>query len=402
MPQPDTIIDELRAVLAEDETLTDRLERSLVSAGERARADLDGTLYAALEWPEDLERYEAYLGRFIRWIPQQSGAEAWREQAPEERYAQEVSDRLAHFFWLVDQDVDGEGTAIGQNSDRFRGWLTDFARQWGSFLDTPESFSQEILQSFLDNAPEYTIEESLVEGTPNTPSGWLTFNQFFARELNAGLRPIAEPGSNLVITSPADCSYRHTFDIDDQSGIPGITLKNTHSFAGVGQLLQGSEHADAFAGGTFVHFMLPPSSYHRYHLPVSGTVRESYLVSGKSYLQSVIQDGQLESLDSAETGYEFTQNRGVVVLDTAGPDGPGIGLVAVVPVGMAHVSSVTLTTVVGEHAAKGEEFGFFQFGGSDIIILLQAGARARVDTAEGIRKVGTPVATCSPLDAGTS
>jgi phosphatidylserine decarboxylase len=85
--EPEAIIDELRAVLAEDQLLTDRLERSLRAAGEQARADLDPTLYAALEWPDDLVEYEAYVRRFIRWIPQQSGDEAWREQAPEERYA---------------------------------------------------------------------------------------------------------------------------------------------------------------------------------------------------------------------------------------------------------------------------------------------------------------------------
>jgi phosphatidylserine decarboxylase len=35
------------------------------------------------------------------------------------------------------------------------------------------------------------------------------------------------------------------------------------------------------------------------------------------------------------------------------------------------VSSVTLTPDVGAELAKGEEFGFFQFGGSDIIMVFQ-------------------------------
>ena len=30
-------------------------------------------------------------------------------------------------------------------------------------------------------------------------------------------------------------------------------------------------YADAFAGGTFVHYQLPVHAYHRYHLPVAGT-----------------------------------------------------------------------------------------------------------------------------------
>jgi phosphatidylserine decarboxylase len=38
---------------------------------------------------------------------------------------------------------------------------------------------------------------------------------------------------------------------------------------------------------------------------------------------------------------------------------------------MAQVSSVTQTPDVGAELSKGEEFGFFQFGGSDIILLFQ-------------------------------
>lgn len=88
---------------------------------------------------------------------------------------------MAHFYFLVDQ-----GDEPAQGSGVFREWLTDFARQWGNFLDTPESFSPEALQSFIDNAPEYRIHESLVDGAPNAPSGWLTANQFIAREINGG------------------------------------------------------------------------------------------------------------------------------------------------------------------------------------------------------------------------
>jgi hypothetical protein len=47
-------------------------------------------------------------------------------------------------------------------------------------------------------------------------------------------------------------------------------------------------------------------------------------------------------------------------------------------VGMAHVPSVMLTSVEGPHMAKGEKFGFFQFGGSDIIVLVQEGVDLRL------------------------
>lgn len=67
---------------------------------------------------------------------------------------------------------------------------------------------------------------------------------------------------------------------------------------------------------------------------------------------------------------------------------------ALTPVGMAHVSSVMVTAVEGEYMAKGEEFGFFPFGGSDIIVLFQDGVDPQIDTGEQYRLVGTPIARC--------
>ncbi len=393
MNRPDQVVDDLERLLHDDADLGPLLEQSLTQARERARAELDADLVDALEWPTDLSGYADYLRRFIRWIPQQTDAPAWKVSAPEDRYAKEVSDRLAHFFWLVDQKVaeDGDG-AIVESFPAFQDWLTDFARQWGSFLDTPDSFSPELLDSFRANAPEYTVEESLIDGRPNSPSGWLTFNQFFARELNPGLRPISAPADNRVVTSPADCLFRHSYGIDGESNIPDVTVKGTHRYGNVAQLLEGSRHADAFAGGTFVHYMLPPSAYHRYHVPVSGRVEESFVLPGRVYMEVALEDHQLSSKDSTQSGYEFTQVRGVLTLDTSASDHGDIGTVAVIPVGMSHVASVTLTTVPGTDVTKGEEFGYFQFGGSDIIVLFQEGVDPEVDTGTGLRHVGTPIA----------
>lgn len=392
MDAPDRVVHDLRNLLDDDTDLAALLATSLRKARERAEAHLDPLLRDALEWPDDLPGYYAYLERFIRWVPQQSDERAWKETAPSERFAKEVSDRLAHFFWLVDQPVDRGDTAIAENSEPMRDWLTGFARQWGSFLDTPESFSPEILNGFLENAPEYTIEESLIEGRPNMPSGWLTFNQFFARELNAGLRPVSAPGDNRVVNSPADCTFRHAYKIDEDSNIPDTTVKNTHRYGNIRQLIEGSRYAAAFAGGTFVHYMLPPSAYHRYHVPVSGAVEESFVLQGRVFMQVDLDGGQLRARDSAETGYEFSQTRGVVTLDTSASGEGNLGAVAVIPVGMSHVASVNLTTTPGTRVSKGEEFGYFQFGGSDIIILLQAGVDPEIATSTDFRHVGSPIA----------
>lgn len=391
MGEQDGIIAQLHNALDEEQGLAGLLERSLIKARQSADGALKADLFAALEWPTGIDQYEDYLKRFIRWVPQESNASAWQEFQSGERQAQEVNDRVAHFYYLVDQEVDG---ATPQGSPAFRGWMTEFARQWGSFLDTAESFSPQILQSFIDNAPQYRLHESMVNGAPNMPSGWLTFNQFIGRELNGGLRPIAQPARNAVVVSPADCIFQHSYDVDGESNIPATTIKRTHKYGNIKQLMAGSEHAESFAGGTFVHYMLPPSAYHRFHLPVAGRVKESFLVSGKVFMRVAIEDGEFSSSDSATSGFEFTQNRGVVTIDTADSDCGDIGVVAVIPVGMAHVSSVVLTAVEGRHMAKGEEFGFFQFGGSDIIVLFQNGVDPQIDTGTEYRLVGSPIARC--------
>ncbi len=391
-----SVIDDLLGMLAADEQLTHQLEQSLARARHEARDDLDPEVFQALTWPEDLAAYETYLRGFLRWIPQQSDADVWKRPAPEHRFAKEVSIRLGHFFFLIDQELDG-GAKIAENSEDFARWLTDYTRAWGKFLDTPESFSEQILDSFLRDAPDYTIGESLVDGRPNMPSGWVTFNQFFARELNAGLRPIAEPASNLTVTSAADCSFKHRYDIDENSEIPAIEIKTTHRYGSVSELLAGSEFADRFAGGTFVHYMLPPSAYHRFHSPVAGTVQESFVIQGRVYMQVDIEDGELKSKDNSESGYEFFQTRGVVTVDTSAGHGEDIGMVAMIPVGMSQVASVVLTAGPDRTLVKGEEFGYFQFGGSDMILLFEAGVITDVDTDTAARKVGSVIGHCRPV-----
>ena len=81
------------------------------------------------------------------------------------------------------------------NRDKsFCAWMKKLAEAWGQFLDTPASASG--IPSFVA-LPNFNIGDYIVE-----PSGWLTFNQFFAREVKPGKRPIAEPRNDRVIVSP--------------------------------------------------------------------------------------------------------------------------------------------------------------------------------------------------------
>jgi len=146
--------------------------------------------------------------------------------------------------------------------------------------------------------------------------------------------------------------------------------------------------------------MLPPSAYHRFHSPIAGVVKESFVTTGRVYMQVDVEDHELTSRDNSETGYEFFQTRGVVTVDTSGSDAGDLGMVAMVPVGMSQVASVVLTASEGKSLAKGEEFGYFQFGGSDMILLFEAGVIEDVDTQEHLRHVGTIIGRCRENNRG--
>jgi len=354
--------------------------------------------------PRDVDDFPEHDAQVARWVPQQHPEPVWQRKP---LASSELYDRCVHFYYLVNQplkeggDTDDDDDDTLQDHPWFSEWLVAFAEDWGSFLDSPESIKDVSLEGFAQYAPQYNISASLkTDGTPNTPSGWRTFNQFFARRLNPGLRPVAEPTNNKVPTAPTDCVFVERFDVADDGSLPEITIKGTHRVASVRELLRGSRYADAFKGGVFAHYFLGPHGYHRYHLPVAGKVVESYVVLGKATADVRIgDDGEFDVPDSARKGYEFAQARGVLVVDTKDSPFGDVGLVAVVPVGMAQVDSVNMIHEVLTDGHKGDEFGYFLFGGSDIAILFQAKANAHIDTNPDpslYRLYGTPIGTLHP------
>lgn len=372
----------------DDQDFVAQLLESLNKANDQAKdGGLDQALYDALPlqgmngWPTTFDEYVYYLCVYSRWVPHQSDDPAWADPSDLGEH-QEVYDYLCWFYWLIDQPLDSLDGGVLQDIPWFSDFLVLWAREWGKFLDSTESFDDDILESFRNESPMYRIEDSMIPEVrdpktlrPNDPSGrWFSFNQFFARQLNPGLRPITSPGDNTTLAVPADCTYKKAYRIDEKGQIePPITLKGTHTYATVQQLLGESSYADAFNGGHFIHLFLGPYSYHRFHTPVAGTVKECYPLTGQVYLQVSLSGGQFDAADSADDGYEFTQARGVVTIDTAGSPQGDVGVVAVIPVGMCQVSGVNMTHETDAPCNKGDEFGYFTFGGSDIIVLTQKG-----------------------------
>lgn len=383
------VVQDLKKLLAENPEMELALLASLNVANLSAKMYLNSDLYAALNdvfkqnaWPTSIEKYYDYLDMYVRLVPDEKNdpkyPNAWKSSDSSNGYNQKVYDLLCQFYWLVDQKAHDTNLSM-QSFPKFADWLVEFAVAWGSFLDTTDSLTKESLYSFKHN-PMYNYP-LYAENT----STWTTFNEFFYREFNhadpttgiSPLRPIAAPHDNKTITAPADCTFKADYKIDSEGNVVdahgnvvNTRLKHTHALGTVKELLDNSQYAADFYGGTFVHYFLGPYDYHRFHTPVHGKVLEIKAIQGKVFLNVNMIDGQWDAPDGSEDGYEFNQARGLVIVDA----GPEVGKVAILPIGMAQVSGVMMYTdkiKIGQEVVKGQEFGKFRFGGSDIIMLFE-------------------------------
>ena len=323
----------------------------------RSRTDLAAALKASIHEANqpgvaNLSQYFDFLNAMVTLIPTDRN----------------LNEFVLKFYYLVDLSPND----VLRVDPSFQSWMCKFATDWGAFLDSPES--AEGIKGFFTN-PSYHIEEYFVG-----PSGWLTFNQFFARQVRPGRRPVDGARDDGVVVSPADSVYQGEWQITSGSTITAKGLTSS-----VLDLLDGSPYQNKFRGGTFTHSFLNVNDYHWFHAPVGGVVREVRKIPGRVMMDVIRKpDGALDIVDG--TGYQFTQDRGLLVIESM------LGLVAVLPIGMAQVSSVNLTAELGATIAKGEQFGFFAFGGSDIVTLFEAG-RVQLDANVGThyrqgRKIG--------------
>ncbi|MFP4167081.1 MAG: phosphatidylserine decarboxylase [Opitutales bacterium] len=219
-----------------------------------------------------------------------------------------------------------------------------FSRWYGRRMNRPASRSK--IEPFIR---EYGVDtEEFAEPVEN----FKTFNEFFYRRLKPDARPVA-PGEKTAVF-PAD--GRH-LAIPDVSLAEGVFVKG--QCFDLAALLDGE--TEAFAGGSALISRLCPVDYHRYHFPVSGRAG-SPRAAGAS-LRSV------NPLALRRRISILWENRRMITAI----DSDAFGKVAVVEVGATCVGGLHPTFSPGR-VEKGDEKGYFSFGGSCVVTIFQRGA----------------------------
>lgn len=206
-----------------------------------------------------------------------------------------------------------------------------------------------------------------VEDFAKSAFDYKTFNEFFYRALKPDSRPIA-PGDRVAVF-PADGRHLAFPNIDTADGfyVKGAKFTLAELFAEDGLPEAERTLANRFAGGSMLISRLCPVDYHRFHFPVDGIPGEPRLLKGRLY--SVHPIALRRSIR-----YLVRNKREITPIDS-----PVFGPVAMVEVGATNVGAIRQSFVPGRPAAKGDEKGFFAFGGSCVITLFARG-RIRIDS----------------------
>jgi phosphatidylserine decarboxylase len=210
----------------------------------------------------------------------------------------------------------------------------------------------------------YPIEMS--EAAESDPYRYGSFNEFFTRALKDGARPIVAAAD--AIACPVDGVVSEAGMIED-----GRLLQAKGRRYGLTELLAAQPWAGHFEGGSFATIYLAPFNYHRVHMPLRGTLRETVYVPGRLFSVNAVTARHVPDL--------FARNERVLTLF----DSPA-GRFAVVLVGALNVGSMAtvwagdvtpgarrvVTQIPGAPLTleKGAELGRFNMG-STVILLFE-------------------------------
>ncbi len=181
-----------------------------------------------------------------------------------------------------------------------------------------------------------------------------SFNDFFIRKLKSDARPIA-PGRDVAIL-PADARYLVYPNIEKADGFVVKGKKfSLEDFLGDRDL------AERYAHGSMVIARLCPSDYHRFHFPCNCLPSAATSIQGHLY--------SVNPMALCKNIGIFSENkRMITVLRTN-----QFGDVLFIEVGATCVGSIHQTYTPLEPYAKGDEKGYFSFGGSSLVLLFEPG-----------------------------
>ena len=201
--------------------------------------------------------------------------------------------------------------------------------------------------------------------------GFASWNDYFTRRFKPGRRPIAAPDDEKVIINACESTpYALKTNVKREDRF--WVKEQPYSLQ---DMLAGDESADQFVGGSVYQAYLDAHNYHRWHSPISGTIRKAFVREGTYYSEAESEGKNPDGMKLSQGYLAHVATRAIILIES---DDPAIGLVCLMPVGMVEVSSCVIHPEIrpGHRVQKGEGVGYFQYGGSTYCLIFRPGAIA--------------------------
>ena len=232
------------------------------------------------------------------------------------------------------------------------GWLIrpEVSKLVGRFMDT--GLSRIMINPF--------IKKNDIDISVCQKNEFDSYNDFFKRKLVPGARTIDMTDEGFV--SPCD-SRLTVYDIEDTER---QTFNIKDSEYTVASLLRDKKLARHYRGGKLWLFRLCVDDYHRYIYNVSGKQSDVRRIEGLYHTVNPIASEYYDIYKENTREYCLIRT-------------PDAGTIIDMEVGALLVGRIVNRYVDSTDVRRGEEKGYFEFGGSTIILLIQKDKVAPLD-----------------------
>ncbi|WP_160693190.1 phosphatidylserine decarboxylase [Clostridium sp. C2-6-12] len=233
---------------------------------------------------------------------------------------------------------------IGKNITELIAKKKLFSKVYGMYCDTKLSTNK--ISSFVDN---FNIDMTAAKKKVNDFS---SFNDFFIRELTPEARPINKDKNILISPGDGRITAYENIDLDNLVQIKGFTYS-------LKELINDDTVANKYKNGICIILRLSPTDYHRFHFVDSGIPLENHYIKGDYYSVNPIALKNVSKL--------FCQNKREWSLFKS----DNFKDILHIEVGATCVGSIIQTYKPNAKVNKGDEKGYFKFGGSTTILFLE-------------------------------
>jgi phosphatidylserine decarboxylase len=201
-------------------------------------------------------------------------------------------------------------------------------------------------------ATSYAIDMTQAERT--NFADYYSLNDFFTRKLRADARPIDQGRASVISPADGQLVIRNKLQ-------KGDTLAIKHKELDLAQILACPQMAEQFYGGTAVIIYLAPHDYHRFHFPFTCIPHHpEKIAGGYESVHPLVSALGINPLSHNERHIIWCQ-------------GISSASFIVIAVGALCVGRITETFHPFKKYSKGDEVGYFSFGGSTVILLFKPG-----------------------------